>query len=269
MAATPSARTTVHTPSTPRYGAGYDAPHIRVTRRSVRQSQPARLSIPPPPPGGLSTPKSHRSSINSSTRSRPARAEGGRQSSAETFSRTTETKGILNPSTTMELDEPTSHVQSQDSSHPTVNHLFAVPTANLDHHMLPTPVKTPRKKQNPQPGVRNAGRILFPDRGEDPMPGHRRNKHGKRHVGFSLYGSTEDEAENANRIEIYTDSKDKIPDLDMSEDNPFLEQPRDTSPPPEPTKARISKKRKIDFGLDGNKEIEDAFNRNEGMVYVL
>ena len=112
--------------------------------------------------------------------------------------------------------------------------------------------------------------MLFLDRAEDPMPAPRKNRKGNRHVGFSLYSSIEEGNGVAeNEISIYTDSKDKTPELDPSEDNPFLDKPGAVEPEPEPSKVRSSRKRKSDFGLDGSKEIEEAFNREEGMVYVL
>ena len=141
---------------------------------------------------------------------------------------------------------------------------------NLGPTMLPTPVKTPRKKQLPQSTLQGAGRVLFADRAEDPMPPSRRNKKGKRRVEFSLFTSIEDDVASAEGdIPIYTDSKDKVPELDASEANPFLSRPRDRTPVPEPTKEPIHKKRKSAYGLDGSKDIEEAFNREEGMVYVL
>lgn len=112
--------------------------------------------------------------------------------------------------------------------------------------------------------------MLFPDRSEDPMPTPRKNRKAKRHVGFSLYNSSEDgDAGAQNEISIYTDSKDKVPELDPAEDNPFLDKPSEVVTHPEPSKGRGSRKRKAAHGLDGSKEIEEAFNREEGMVYVL
>lgn len=112
--------------------------------------------------------------------------------------------------------------------------------------------------------------MLFPDRSEDPMPTPRKNRKGKRHVGFSLYSSMEDDIAGAdNDISIYTDSKDKVPELDQSEDNPFFERPGEAGPQPDPSKGRVSLKRKAAYGLDGKKDIEEAFKREEGMVYVL
>ena len=142
------------------------------------------------------------------------------------------------------------------------------PTADVGASMLPTPVKTPRKKQAQQGAFKGAGRVLFPDRLDDAMP--RKNRKGRKQVDFSLYGSMEDDAEGTqNDITVYTDSKDKVPEYDPSTDNPFLEKPKDHSPPPEPTKKSTSRKRKATHGMDGSKEIEEAFNRDEGMVYVL
>ena len=102
------------------------------------------------------------------------------------------------------------------------------------------------------------------------MPNPRKRR-SKRHVGFSLYGSMEDHGDmgSENQIEIYTDSKDKIPELDPSEDNPFYDQQPQTIGFAEPQKKNRSKKRKAEHSIDASTEIEEAFNREEGMVYVL
>ena len=101
-----------------------------------------------------------------------------------------------------------------------------------------------------------------------PTPRKRRNK---RHVGFSLYSSMEGEEEDSSegRIQIYTDSKEKVPELDPSEDNPFYELPEHRDPPPAPTKRKTSRKRKATSSIDDSEKIKDAFNREDGMVYVL
>lgn len=71
------------------------------------------------------------------------------------------------------------------------------------------------------------------------------------------------------QIDIYTDSKDKIPELDPSEDNPFYDQHVQTVAFAEPQKKKSCKKRKAEHSIDAHAEIEEAFNREEGMVYVL
>ena len=77
------------------------------------------------------------------------------------------------------------------------------------------------------------------------------------------------DAGSENHIEIYTDSKDKIPELDPSEENPFYDQHAKTVVSAEPRKLKGSKKRKAEHSVDSSAEIEEAFNREEGMVYVL
>lgn len=147
------------------------------------------------------------------------------------------------------------------------------PSLNLAASMIPTPVKTPRKKSAQPVAVQAAARVLFPSRPdtvEDAMPNPRK-KRNKRYVGFSLYSSMEDDSDMAseNQIEIYTDSKDKVPELDPSEDNPFYEKHVQTVGFPEPQNKKGSKKRKAEHSIDASAEIEEAFNREEGMVYVL
>ena len=77
------------------------------------------------------------------------------------------------------------------------------------------------------------------------------------------------DASSEGKIQIYTDSKDKVPELDLHEDNPFLERPVEHSPPPEPSKPRISKKRKAEAISKNRKEVTEALDHDEGMVYVL
>ena len=145
------------------------------------------------------------------------------------------------------------------------------PPSNSAVSMLPTPAKTPRKKPI-QPGAMNAAaRVLFPvHSAEDAMPTPRK-KRSKRHVGFSLYSSMEGEEDDSSegRIQIYTDSKDKVPELDPSEDNPFYEPPEHYDPPPAPMKRNNLRKRKASSSVENSEKIKNAFDREEGMVYVL
>lgn len=138
--------------------------------------------------------------------------------------------------------------------------------------MLPTPVKTPKKKQVQHASLNAASRALFIDRNEDPMPTPRKYRKGKRSIGFSLYSSQEDGEDTAagSKIPIFTDSKDKVPELDPSEDNPFLIKPKQMVIPPEPSKGRgLKKKSGAGKTEQTSKQIEEAFQREEGMVYVL
>lgn len=97
------------------------------------------------------------------------------------------------------------------------------------------------------------------------MPALRKRGRKRRNVGFSLDGSGEDDEGN---IQIFTDSKEKVPELDLSEDNPFYENPLRGGSPRPPTRPRVSSRKKAGGAIDTHKEME-AFKRGEGMLYVL
>ena len=101
------------------------------------------------------------------------------------------------------------------------------------------------------------------------MPTPRKNKKTKRHVGFSMDSSVDDDADSGGGIKIYTDSKDTVPELDQSEENPFIDHPFKREQPEEHRKPKGSKKRKARSETIDKHEIEEAFNHEEGMVYVL
>ncbi|KAL8963765.1 MAG: hypothetical protein Q9193_000012 [Seirophora villosa] len=151
---------------------------------------------------------------------------------------------------------------SSDAPHPEQSTVD--PAAN----MLPTPAKTPRKKDLRRTAeLQSAARVLFPTRlekVEDAMPSGKKRR-GRRHVGFSLDSSGEED-DAANRIQIFTDSKEKVPELDMSEENPFVDNPADTRHS-EPGKGKGRRGRGAPVST--NPHIEDVFNREEGMVYVF
>ena len=128
---------------------------------------------------------------------------------------------------------------------PTSNQL-GEPKPNGDG-MLPTPTKTPQKKDLKR-SLKPASRALFSRdlKHDDPMP--------KRRARFSL-DSPGPEPE----IEIYTDFKERIPEKDESEDNPFYD-------PPTKRVARGKRKAKE---VDHNKEVQEVLDHEEGMIYVL
>lgn len=145
--------------------------------------------------------------------------------------------------------------------------------ANIGQNMLPTPAKTPRKKKASSAAIASAARVLFPIRTgtiEEAMPIPRKRGRKRNYVGFSLNGSFEDEDLNSeDKIQIYTDSKDKVPEVDLSEDNPFYDHSVRSGRPQEQHKAKGNKKKHANTTVDESKEIKEAFNHEEGMVYVL
>lgn len=280
MATTPPLRP-LRTPRTPLHGARYDTYQPYSTRKSTRHpAQHIQRAVQTPPPLALdllsrppSTFTSRKASISRSiphTYSPPPSTHTSPQKKLFKSVKSTNRKnsGAFNGTSS----SMAASLESQDLDNTSsIQH----PTLNLGAGMLPTPVKTPRKKSmHAAPGISSAARVLFPvrpDTVEEAMPTPR--KKGRRHrrnVGFSLDSSMEDDdADSENKIQIYTDSKDKVPELDKSRDNPFYDQSEEDVQPEQPRKTRGSSKRKASQSAHGPAEIEEAFNHEEGMVYVL
>lgn len=92
-------------------------------------------------------------------------------------------------------------------------------------------------------------------------------KRAKKYKGFSLDSFMGEDNEDSEKITIFTDSKDRVPELDASEENPFYEKPQTapaTTTKGEDQVRRVSKRRRI-----SRNDVEDALTRDEGMVYVL
>ena len=127
--------------------------------------------------------------------------------------------------------------------------------------MLPTPAKTPRKRVVQEETLTSTARVLFPSRlasVDDAIPTPRKSRKNRRDL-FTLESFAEQMEEETEKIEIYTDSKERIPTRD-DEDNPFITKKGKT-------KAKgASRPRKIDTRTA---RMQEAVNRDEGMIYIL
>lgn len=136
----------------------------------------------------------------------------------------------------------------------------------MKSNMFPTPVKTPNKRQrtaaNPtarilnfQPGHHSAN---------DLMPARRTIKQASRTqtTGFELYEGDR-ESKGQEKIEIFTDTKDRVPIMDKTEDNPFLGESAATSSGPKKGKKKSRDQVQEAEGMD-----ESARN-DEGVMYML
>lgn len=128
-------------------------------------------------------------------------------------------------------------------------------------HMLPTPKKTPRKRDHKyETRVSTTSRVLFPGKSaslDDRMPALRKARRSNKHIAFSL-----DSPPAGSGISIYTDSKDRIPDVEDAEENPFLaKQTRASHASTSPINTRFK------HGMTA--EIDRAVENGEGMVYTL
>lgn len=149
------------------------------------------------------------------------------------------------------------------------NSRYLSATTVMSEGMLPTPVKTPQKKQLPKSTM--AARMLFQDQSNSTQSSPRKQSK-RRHNGFSL----ERDVTPTEEIAIFTDSRDQIPQLDQSSSNPFYSSPKSkkrttVSSDEAGTKAGPSKRRKVTPKAPKklDPQVEEAIRNDEGMVYVL
>ena len=132
--------------------------------------------------------------------------------------------------------------------------------------MLPTPVKTPKKKQ--VSNVKTASRALFQDPAvidKMAIASPRKVRKSKRYNGFSLESFRAEEGDSEG-IQIFTDNRDKVPEMDGSESNPFTDNPDGTRVK---KVAGSSKRRKVSSERPKDSQVQEAIDKDEGMVYVL
>ncbi|PGH10458.1 hypothetical protein GX51_00217 [Blastomyces parvus] len=257
MATTPPPRA-IKTPPTPRHGARFDSYEPYSTRYSARLA--SRKSSGGSP--ALSTPRSPNDtalltgmkrctseedsfsppqSIQASPARRSNRKTKSSQPPAETHSFFDNRRG---------QDNLASHSTLGVSSNMNTEH------TTLAANMLPTPAKTPRKKAVADPGV--VARTLFKNNTQSKdieMPIPKRQK-GRKFKGFSLESfNAELENEGNDDIAIFTDSRDRIPEVHETSDNPFISQPNDSS--------------NGNHEAQRDEKVQEAIRRDDGMLYVF
>lgn len=244
MTTTPPILERAATPPTPRFAPSFESPYY--LRKSTRIAS-KRVARTPSPIG-------FDSSFNSS-RTKQASVAG---SLAHTMSPPS------SPQSPLRMSRKIRHTSEYKSGS-----LEAPPHGPSTHAlgMLPTPSKTPRKRV-----IRNdfstTARVLFPTRPnaiEDAMPApHREGRRGKSNMKLHL-GSFEDIDDNVSeaKVDIFTDYKDRIPEVDESEDNPFY-----IKPGTESIRLTRSSKRKRDFNSAITEAVHARIEQNEDMLFV-
>lgn len=281
MASTPPLQSTIHTPPTPLYGARYDPYQPYATRKSTRHStqrtQRATQTPPPQPSDSESrflsasisklrstvqqVPETYSppSSTHTSPQKRPFENKNLKISKDISV-----VKDLILPIDSGRLD----HFQGSNITLP-----LDQPPVETSANMLPTPAKTPRKKPIPASAIAPTARVLFSIQSETveeviPIPRKRGRK--KRNVGFAIDSFMGDDGSySEDNIQIFTDSKEKVPELDPNEDNPFYDNSSHANLYKKLPNVKNDRKRKERASVSENKEIEEAFKREEGMVYVL
>lgn len=138
--------------------------------------------------------------------------------------------------------------------------------------MLPTPVKTPKRPptEAQAASIQAVARNLFPgDEGTTtttttPPSSARKKRVPKKYTGISMDSFKAEQVEEP--IQIYTDSRDRVPEVDTSADNPFYGNNNKTTRP-EPRLRRS--KRNVVVPGEGSQDIDEALEREDGMVFVL
>ncbi|KAF3404350.1 hypothetical protein DPV78_002781 [Talaromyces pinophilus] len=236
-------------PRAPRHGAGYDSFDPYPTRQSARlagqRSSEAHATPPPPSP-------------KKSTR----RNEVGTLSPPSTLSprkKTVRGKGsLLNEIQDLESSD------LSDGAGGASAHNFSRSGILPGHSfLLPTPAKTPRHQKSIGSFGATA-RSLFPVNASSSSPA----KSTKKPSGFSLDSFHEDSTGNSYSIEIFTDSRDRIPVANKSLDNPFLSKPElkmsSDSETPKAKRQRVSS-RQVAPEIDP----KEAVKRTDGMLYTF
>ncbi|KAG4429488.1 hypothetical protein IFR05_015026 [Cadophora sp. M221] len=258
---TPEPPSSIRTPGTPRLG--YDDNYQPYTpRKSARVQQRSRDAQTPPP-----TRRTH-SSNNASTPKLSTLPSSPQTASKKRTPRNSLASGGRRVSGALTFDSMTSAAASLGLPTPTTTRKTNVESSSSlrNNGMLPTPAKTPNDRPTQiAPAVRSIARNLFPARSgsdEEVMPSLK--KKGRKYKGFTL-DSFEAE-QDSTPIQIFTDSHDRVPEVDLSPENPFYGESSRSIP--EPTK-RSSKRRKVTVPGEGEHTVEELGQREDGLVYVF
>lgn len=244
MASTPppSSIHELRVPKAPRHGAGYDSfepyPPRQSARLAAQMSTDTRATTPPP----LSPKRSarrHQVETLSPPQTRSPRKQSGHK------------KALFD-------DYNSEHSAVSDGSEPSspVGRLSSA-VFPARSQLLPTPAKTPRHKKSTE-NTGSIARSLFPAS----ITASRQSKAAQK---YSLDSFQEDSSGNSGSIEIYTDSRDRIPVMNNSHSNPFVSKGYQSRPRETP------KSKRRDLSPDNSEEIDtkDALKRKDGMLYTL
>ena len=177
------------------------------------------------------------------------------------------------------------HDVEDDNSEPVHKMRRLSKQVGIAANALPTPSKTPRKHRPlSDPRLKPTARVLFSnptyDIPENTMPAQAGRKIRKSRISdlSKMLESFEEEVRGPlGGIEIYTDSKERVPELetDGTDENPFVikkgnRSRRAKAAVPEDEDAIAQRSKRSRLGKHGMGEaIDKAVANNEGMVYVL
>lgn len=284
MTTTPPPSSAIRTPPTPRYGSRYDNYEPYSPRRSKRIADQQHLFSGSAAALDASTTglvkehalrrdqELHQLNISGrATYSPPHSQVGSPKRRSERLDMNSPSLSPP-PKNSRIRSEPVSssvpHFSSSSSSHRST--MDANTNSSLAANgMLPTPAKTPRKKQIEDLGP--TARTLFSSSSKSAQdPAAMMPKRSKKYSGFSLESFEADPQQASQEpIAIFTDSRDRIPQVNNSPDNPFRSKPADGEPSSK-LSADAGKRRKLDeSSRKRDKNVDKAIRRDDGLLYVL
>lgn len=247
---TPSPPSRVHTPSTPKFGYA-DSWEPFSPRKSARISaQRSSQRTPSPRPTRRIRASTKSTSVDSFNA--PTTPQKNRKPTMDSVRRAPST--LVGQGTAANVAESIGTASSQQSSSATLV------ASSRSGTTLPTPAKTPLKTpdETSKAKVLSMARSLFSS-DDDAMPITKKRK-AKKYTGITLESFTAENDEAP--IEIFTDTRDRIPEIGNPADNPFYGESS------EPSKKR-GKGKLVSIPGEGQQSMEEALKRTDGAVYVL
>ena len=262
MDRTPSPSRRVRTPPAPLHGPKYDNYEPFSPRRSSRVAAQHNTHL-----------HTHHAQTTSPTRKRTIRDTTPTSSRQKPVTRTahfalsppsspTSPAKVRSPRSTRRVTYDTTALDSDsDNLAPApARQLFPALATN---GMLPTPAKTPRKRAvHTESSLGRTARVLFENRPatiEDAMPTPRKAQKTTKSI-LALESFDEQMSTATPKIGVYVDSKDRVPDREDEDVNPFVSRRGKGK-----AKATTRKPRKMD---EKTRKIFEAAARDEGIVYT-
>ncbi|KAI1411134.1 hypothetical protein F5Y13DRAFT_166487 [Hypoxylon sp. FL1857] len=255
---TPSPPARVHTPGTPKYGYN-DSWEPYSPRKSARISAQRSAQRTPSPHASSQSRNRASTRTSSDAFSTPALSPAKKRMPAMDSVR--RASGNLNAGSSTSAAGSLGITSSHESHEkPKTNNTIA-----RGAMMLPTPAKTPQKRpdEKAKAKVNAIARNLFSETDSLPSPKKRKIK---KYSGITLESFTAEEVEEP--IEIFTDTRDRLPVADEDPQNPFYSNnPSTTSKREQPMRRTRSKQ--VSIPGEGKQSVDEAIHREDGIVYVF
>ncbi|KXX73370.1 hypothetical protein MMYC01_210137 [Madurella mycetomatis] len=257
----PGSTSRIRTPPAPQHGYS-DAYEPYTPRKSTRIAQRAANRTPSPQLSSRHYPEPQQNSL------------GSPKSSKKRFTSNMATPALSPQKKRMPPMDSSRKVSGTLTAEGTTNAAVALgllskpeprssrASASTGAGMLITPAKTPQKPPTEQAKAKvgSIARTLFHNE-DDVMPSPKKMRTQK----YTLDSFCNDE-EADEPIPIYTDSHERIPEVDDSAENPFYV--GQSAVAPEPPKRR-SKRQTVTIPGEGKVSVDEAVRREDGMLIVF